>query len=97
MAYLSNKADFRYNGKTYQIGQEIPDYGVGKYDDILLDRGDVVTDGSGTGIEDRIAKQKQRRAEMWINYDSMVRDEENFTLDYEKYDGDKEVENRVAS
>ncbi len=95
MAYFSNRANFRYNGQTYQSGQLIPDFGIGKYDDLLIDRGDVGTDGEGTGIEDRLAKQKLKRAEMWADYDSMMREEENFSLDYDKYDGDREVESRV--
>jgi hypothetical protein len=97
VAYFCNLQNFRYNGNTYQPGQVIPDFGVGKYDDILLDRGDVGSDGQGTGIEDKIANQKLRRAEMWTNYDSMLREEENFDADYAKYDGDKEVESRAGA
>lgn len=96
MAFFSNRDRFVYNKKVYQAGQEIPDFGVGKYDDILLDRGDVGSDGMGTGIEDKIANQKKRRAEMWANYDSMIKEEENFSLDYAKYDGDREVESKFG-
>ncbi len=97
MAFYSNRDNFRYNGITYANGQPIPDFGVGKYDDLLLDRGDVGSDGLGNdNIEVKIANQKKRRAEMWSNYDSMVQDEENFTLDYDKYDGDREVEAKLG-
>ena len=96
MVYFSGKNNFHYNKTTYYEGQPIADFGSGKYDDILLDRGDVVSDGSGTGVEDKIAHQKARRSEMWTNYDGMLKEEENFTLDYAKYDGDREVENRIG-
>lgn len=96
MAYYSNVDKLVYNGRTYRRNEKIENFGVGRYDDILLDRGDVGSDGEGTGIEDKIAKQKERRAAQWANYDSMVREEEQFQMDYDKYNGDREVESRVG-
>jgi hypothetical protein len=50
----------------------IPDFGIGKYDDILLREEAVVSDGQGTGVEDRIANLKKWREDHMTNMDDEI-------------------------
>lgn len=94
MAYFVNmklQKGFGYNGTFYEPGDEIPDFGTGKYDDLLLNRGDVESNGEGNGMEDRIAHQKEIRDHWWTNYDSEVREENEFFKDVKKYSAEKDL------
>ena len=89
MSYFANKP-IQYAGVKYMPGQEIKNFGSGMYDDILLENGTIGTDGVGTGIEDRIANQKERRKATYINHESERRDEEAWNSDYDKFGGANE-------
>lgn len=92
MAYvnISNK-DMKYNGNIYHHGQAIPDFGVGKYDDLLLQARTVGSTGEGNGNEDKIANQKEARTSFWKAFDSEQRDEDNFLSDVKKYQAEKDL------
>jgi len=91
MAYFAT-APIQYNGKKYMEGQEIPDFGVGKYDDILLESHQVESNGEGNGNEDRIANQKARREIEKRKLDSEEREEREFLKDVAKYQAEKDLD-----
>lgn len=90
MAYFANKR-LNYAGVIYEPGQQITTFGTGKYDDILLENGMVGSDGNGTGIEDRIAHQKEIRQSQWKTHESEMREEEAFLADVKKYQAEKDL------
>lgn len=91
MAYFCNKEFMDYNGVRYQKGQQIPDFGTGRYDDVLLESSLVVSDGTGTGVEDKIAHQKEIRERHWKTHESEMREEEAFLADVKKYQAEKDL------
>ena len=93
MAYFANR-EFQYNGRMYRPDEVIPDFGIGKYDDILLSSGQVGTDGQGTGMEDRIANQRIMRQDTMISQQEMKDDDSAYKADFAKYRGDLEIEAR---
>ena len=89
MAYFNSlPRPIVYNGVTYQPGQEIPVFGTGKYDDIMLSAKQVESNGVGNGYEDRIAHQFELRKIMYDNYESERREEDNYFSDMAKYRGE---------
>lgn len=91
MAYFnSSEKPMNYNGVIYKPGDEIPDFGVGKYDDLLLASKKVESNGEGNGNEGKISHQKERRAEMWARHESMQREEAGDLADFSKYQVDRD-------
>lgn len=90
--YCNTEYGFSYNGKKYSKGQKIEDFGIGRFDDILLNSKQVISDGSGTGVEDRIANLARWRKENMKDSDpERMREEElNWQSDFDKYKGENE-------
>lgn len=88
--YIAN-AVFAYNGKQYQAGMTIPDFGVGKYDDILLESGQVVSDGVGTGVEDKIANLSKWRKDHMTDLDAEQETERKFMADARRYEAARDL------
>lgn len=85
--YFANSV-FEYNKKKYQAGQPISDFGVGKYDDILLETGQVVSDGKGTGVEDKISNLKKWRKDNQVDIDTEAAEEQRFMADARRFEAE---------
>lgn len=90
MAYFANQK-LTYNGVTYGNGDQIKDFGIGKYDDLLLESKMIGSDGMGTGVEDKIVHQKTRRNSQWKTIERSMNEEESFLADVKKYSAEKDL------
>lgn len=91
MAYFNvSSKPMNYGGVIYQPGDEIPNFGTGLYDDILLNNKQVESNGEGNGNEDKIAHQIGKRQEMYQRHDSERREEDGYFADVVKYQAEKD-------